>query len=75
MILQASNTSKAQPMPHRTVSWNRISRSLHDSKPKIPAGLLSARAFIQFGASKRPLVACPRLILPTTIRPLWQRSA
>ena len=43
-------------MPHRTVSWNLISRSLHDSKPKIPAGLLSARAFIQFGVSKRPLV-------------------
>ena len=43
-------------MPHRTVSWTRLSRSLHDSKPKIPAGLLSARAFIQFGAGKRPLV-------------------
>jgi hypothetical protein len=43
-------------MSHRTVSWNRISRSLHDARPKIPAGLLSARAFIQFGAAKRPLV-------------------
>lgn len=43
-------------MPHRTVSWTRLSRSLHDARPQIPAGLLSARAFIQFGASKRPLV-------------------
>ena len=43
-------------MSHRTVSWTRLSRSLHDSKPKIPAGLLSARALIQFGARTRPLV-------------------
>jgi len=43
-------------MPNRTVSWNRISCSLHGSKPQIPAGLLSARAFIQLGAGKRPLV-------------------
>ena len=42
-------------MSHRTVSWTRLSRSLHDSKPKIPAGLLSARALIQFGARTRPL--------------------
>ncbi len=42
-------------MPNRTVSWTRLSRSLHDSKPKIPAGLLSARALIQFGARTRPL--------------------
>jgi hypothetical protein len=44
-------------VPYRTVSWNRISCSLHGSKPQIPAGLLSARAFIQLGAGKRPLVA------------------
>ena len=43
-------------MPHRTVSWTLIDRAGRDSKPKIPAGLLSARAFIQFGASKHPLV-------------------
>ena len=42
-------------MSHRTVSWTTLSRSLHDSKPKIPAGLLSARALIQFGARTRPL--------------------
>ncbi|MCJ2136689.1 hypothetical protein MKK69_22005 [Methylobacterium sp. J-026] len=42
-------------MSHRTVSWTRLSRSLHDSKPVIPAGLLSARALIQFGARTRPL--------------------
>ncbi|MCJ2137352.1 hypothetical protein MKK69_25460, partial [Methylobacterium sp. J-026] len=42
-------------MSNRTVSWTRLSRSLHDSKPKIPAGLLSARALIQFGARTRPL--------------------
>ena len=47
MILQASNTSKAKPMPFRTVSWTRLSRSLHDSRPVIPAGLLSARALCQ----------------------------
>ncbi|MCJ2063058.1 hypothetical protein MKK63_10090 [Methylobacterium sp. J-088] len=43
-------------MAHRTVSWTRIDRAGRDSRPQIPAGLLSARAFIQFGASKRPLV-------------------
>ena len=43
-------------MPYRTVSWNRISRSLHDSRSQIPAGLLGARALIQFGARTRPLV-------------------
>ena len=42
-------------MSHRTVSWTRLSRSLHDSKPLIPAGMLSARALIQFGARTRPL--------------------
>ena len=42
-------------MSHRTVSWTRLSRSLHDSKPVIPAGLLSARTLIQFGARARPL--------------------
>jgi hypothetical protein len=45
-------------MSHRTVSWNTLSRSLHDSRPKIPAGLLSARAQIQGFArfQHRPLV-------------------
>jgi hypothetical protein len=33
-------------MAHRTVSWNTLSRSLHDSRPKIPVGLLSAKARI-----------------------------
>ena len=42
-------------MSHRTVSWTKLSRSLHDSRPQIPAGLLSARALIQFGARTRPL--------------------
>ena len=45
-------------MSHRTVSWNALSRSLHDSRPKIPAGLLSARAQVQGFArfQRRPLV-------------------
>ncbi|WP_342111781.1 hypothetical protein [Methylobacterium sp. SI9] len=49
-------------MSNRTVSWNRISRSLHDSKPKIPAGLLSATARIDFTvrATRRPLYAAGR---------------
>ena len=47
-------------MSHRTVSWNRISRSLHDSRPAIPAGLLGARALIQFGARTRPLATADR---------------
>ncbi|SDO55744.1 hypothetical protein SAMN05216360_12729 [Methylobacterium phyllostachyos] len=44
-------------MSRRTVSWNRISRSLHDSRPTIPAGLLSAAARIDFTvrATRRPL--------------------
>lgn len=47
-------------MSHRTVSWNRISRSLHDSRPVIPAGLLGARALVQFSARTRPLVVAGR---------------
>ena len=47
-------------MPHRTVSWNRISRSLHDSRPAIPAGMLGARALVQLGARTRPLVVARR---------------
>jgi hypothetical protein len=47
-------------MAYRTVSWTRISRSLHDSKPVIPAGLLGARALVQFGARTRPLVVSGR---------------
>ena len=45
-------------MAHRTVSWTKLSRSLHDSRPQIPTGLLSARAlcqgFVRF--QRRPLV-------------------
>ena len=45
-------------MSHRTVSWNTLSRGLHDSRPKIPTGLLSARALCQGFArfQRRPLV-------------------
>jgi hypothetical protein len=44
-------------MSHRTVSWNRIERSLHDSRPAIPAGLLSAKARIDMTVrtTRRPL--------------------
>ena len=58
MILQASNTSKAQPMPYRTVSWTTIDRAGFDARAKIPAGLLTARAQIQGFArfQRRPLV-------------------
>ncbi|MCJ2132710.1 hypothetical protein MKK69_01275 [Methylobacterium sp. J-026] len=42
-------------MSHRTVSWTQIDRASQDSRTKIPAGLLSARALIQFGARTRPL--------------------
>lgn len=46
-------------MPHRTVSWNALSRSLHDSRPTIPAGLLSAKARIDMTVrtTRRPLFA------------------
>jgi len=47
-------------MPHRTVSWNRIDRAGRDARPAIPAGLLSARALIQFGARTRPLANAGR---------------
>jgi hypothetical protein len=45
-------------MSHRTVSWNRIDRAGHDSRPVIPTGLLSARALCQGFArfQRRPLV-------------------
>ena len=45
-------------MSYRTVSWNTLSRSLHDSQPKIPAGLLTVRAQVQGFArfQRRPLV-------------------
>ena len=42
-------------MSHRTVTWTQIERAGQDSRTKIPAGLLSARALIQFGARTRPL--------------------
>ena len=43
-------------MSHRSVSWTRIDRAGHDSRPAIPAGLLGTRALIQLGARTRPLV-------------------
>lgn len=43
-------------MSHRTVSWNKLSRSLHDARPAIPAGMLGARVLVQLGARTRPLV-------------------
>ncbi|MCJ2085787.1 hypothetical protein MKK88_07230 [Methylobacterium sp. E-005] len=49
-------------MSNRTVSWNRISRSLHDSRPAIPAGLLSATARIDMmvRTTRRPLYAADK---------------
>ena len=47
-------------MSNRTVSWKRLSRSLHDSRPTIPAGMLGARALVQLGARTRPLVVAGR---------------
>ncbi len=44
----------------RSVSWNALSRSLHDSRPAIPAGMLGARALVQFSARTRPLVVAGR---------------
>jgi hypothetical protein len=56
----ATLATRAATMSHRTVSWNRISRSLHDARPAIPAGMLGARALIQFSARTRPLVVAGR---------------
>ncbi|KNY20259.1 hypothetical protein [Methylobacterium sp. ARG-1] len=44
-------------MPHRTVSWNTLSRSLHDSRPAIAPGMLSAKARIDMTVriTRRPL--------------------
>ena len=47
-------------MSHRAVSWSRLSRSLYDSRPTIPAGMLGARALVQFSARTRPLVVAGR---------------
>ncbi|TXM97256.1 hypothetical protein FV242_32060 [Methylobacterium sp. WL64] len=46
-------------MPRRTVSWTAIDRAGQDSRPKIPAGLLSAKASINLTVrlDRRPLVA------------------
>lgn len=46
-------------MSHRTVSWTKLSRGLHDSRPAIPAGLLSAKARIDMmvRTTRRPLFA------------------
>ncbi|MGH1570980.1 hypothetical protein ACRAWG_10215 [Methylobacterium sp. P31] len=45
-------------MPYRTVSWNRITRSGHDARSQIPAGLLAAKASINLTVrlGRRPLV-------------------
>jgi len=45
-------------MGHRTVSWTRIARAGHDSRPSIPTGLLSAKARIDMTVrtTHRPLV-------------------
>ncbi|MCJ2136386.1 hypothetical protein MKK69_20425 [Methylobacterium sp. J-026] len=34
-------------MAHRTVSWTALSRSLHDARPVIAAGALSAKARVE----------------------------
>lgn len=49
-------------MAYRTVSWTRISRSGHDARPAIPAGLLSAKARIELTVrtTRRPLYAAGR---------------
>ncbi|MCJ2116522.1 hypothetical protein MKK65_08000 [Methylobacterium sp. J-001] len=46
-------------MSHRTVSWNTLSRSLHDSRPAVAPGLLSAKARIDMTVrtTRRPLFA------------------
>lgn len=46
-------------MSHRTVSWTKLSRSLHDSRPAIASGLLSAKARIDMAVrtTRRPLFA------------------
>ena len=46
-------------MACRTVSWNTISRSLHDARPVIAPGLLSATARIDMTVrmTRRPLYA------------------
>ena len=44
-------------MPYRTVSWTRLSRSLHNARPAIVPGLLSAKARIDMTVriTRRPL--------------------
>jgi hypothetical protein len=46
-------------MSHRTVSWTQIDRAGRDARTKIPAGLLSASARIDFTVrtTRRPLYA------------------
>ncbi|MCJ2120061.1 hypothetical protein MKK65_26400 [Methylobacterium sp. J-001] len=46
-------------MPHRTVSWTKLSRSLQDSRPAIAPGMLSAKARIDMTVrtTRRPLFA------------------
>ncbi|MGU3284438.1 hypothetical protein [Methylobacterium mesophilicum] len=47
-------------MAHRTVTWTQISRAGHDARAKVPAGLLSANALVQFLARSRPLITAGR---------------
>ncbi|GJE53416.1 hypothetical protein GOFOIKOB_6495 [Methylobacterium tardum] len=47
-------------MSHRTVSWTRIDRAGRDARTTIPAGMLGARALIQFSARTRPLATAGR---------------
>ncbi|MCJ2092080.1 MULTISPECIES: hypothetical protein [unclassified Methylobacterium] len=46
-------------MSHRTLSWTKLSRSLHNSRPAIAPGLLSAKARIDMTVrtTRRPLFA------------------
>ena len=48
-----------QTMACRTVSWNAISRCLHDARPAVAPGLLSAKARIDMTVrmTRRPLYA------------------
>lgn len=54
-----SSAHGALSMSFRTVSWTRIDRAGRDSRPQIPAGLLSAKARIDMTVriTRRPLYA------------------
>lgn len=60
MILQASNSSKAQLMSlQRRISWNAALRNVRDDRAVIPAGLLAAKASVTLTVrlTRRSLVA------------------